>query len=274
MVNITVFQNGTVIGDKGKIIGYEGQDYSEMIHIVFPQFSGCQYYIEYKYNQTIFKDKIDSNGHIKLKIEKGGRIQAQFVAIDSITGIPQFKSKSWDFIVHESLKTEACHYPCPPEYIHSNKHHHHSDHHGCCNHDSHGCGNNNNDCCNMLFEIKTELRNEEDIRFDNIQEINIRLDKIETMLGILEDPIARIVDANLLVTIGKWSADVGSFNFPTNTDRYKLDVSLFNDCDVLQNAYEVDSDNIWYRTGILDSLAGIYTWSEWCPVITIVESLD
>ena len=72
MVNLVITQDRKVTGDNGKIIAYEGQEWSEVINIVHPQFPGCKYFIEYKYNNTIYKNELDSNGHVSLKVENSG----------------------------------------------------------------------------------------------------------------------------------------------------------------------------------------------------------
>ena len=86
MVNIVVSQNKTVTGDTGKIIAYEGEEYSEVINIVHPIYDDAIYYIEYKYDDTIYRNKLDSNGQVSIKVGNAGYVKCQFVVIGTIHG--------------------------------------------------------------------------------------------------------------------------------------------------------------------------------------------
>ena len=104
MVNIVISQNGNVTGDKGKIIAYEGQKYSEVLNIVHPLIDGAKYYIEYKYADTILRNELDSNNNVSIQVFDAGYVQCKFVAIDLLSGDIVFKSKTWNLIVKQDLK--------------------------------------------------------------------------------------------------------------------------------------------------------------------------
>ncbi len=273
MVNITVHQTGEVTGDKGRLIGYEGQSLSEIITIVHPIFSGANYYIEYKYNNTIFRDVLDSNNRVSLKIEKDGYLTCQFIAVEINTGNILFKSCKWNFIIGSEQSLEPSHYPCSTfmngimnhhECIYEN-HHRHYNHHD---------DDKNIDSYKAYYELLNELRNEEAVRFNETQKLNEDIIKIKQLLNI-DTPIASILDANELINSGEYIAGIGSKNLPnednlqTSTQEFRLSIYKYNST-VSQQAFESDGDNIWYRIGNISADNSI-TWSEWAPHITRVN---
>lgn len=271
MVNITVYQNGDVIGDKGKVIAYVGQNYSEPIQIVHPIFEGnpIRYFVEYKYNHTRYKDELDSNNRVQLKIEKNGYIQCQFIAENIYTGAILFKSKSWNFIVKEEFNIEPSHYPCSGHTLNYSGHdcfnnsynkHHHND-------------NMNFDYYKAYYELKTEIENEETIRYNEILQIQQDLIKIKEALNIVDNTLPIHIDANKVITAGNYNADVTSINFPDVNQEYKLSVTTYTD-HILQQAFEIDSDNVWYRTGTSTTNdSSNIIWTSWSPLIMRVETI-
>lgn len=274
MVNITVHQTGEVTGDKGRLIGYEGQSMSETITVVHPIFSGANYYIEYKYNATIFRDVLDSNNRVNIKIEKDGYLTCQFIAVEINTGNILFKSHKWNFIIGSQMDLEPSHYPCS-SFMHTTMNHHQ------CIHDHHHyhdhCNNDKNiDSYNAYYELLNELRNEEDVRFNETQKLNEDVIKIKQILNI-DNSIASIIDANEIINSGEYIAGIGSKNLPNeedlleSTQEYILSVYKRNNI-ISQQAFESDSNNIWYRTGSMLTDRNII-WSDWTPNITRVNTI-
>lgn len=263
MVNITIYQSGDVTGDKGKIIAYEGQQYSDTITIVHPLFTGAEYFIEYKYSQTIYRDKLDANNRVKIKIEKAGYVKCQLLAIDILTGEILFKSKSWDMLVHNDFQLEPSHYPCD-SYIHCAPlppHH--------CNHDCHS-NDKSIDSYEAYFKLLNELRNEEEIRHKEIQSIYEDIALIKNALN-LNKPITSNIDANELIEENKYYGSMYSINIPEPNQEYVITVER-HDNTILQYAAESDGDNIWFRSGIIDD-DGSVVWTSWAPTITRVKEL-
>ncbi|MDY5928625.1 MAG: pyocin knob domain-containing protein [Candidatus Onthovivens sp.] len=251
MINLVITQDGKVTGDNGKIIAYEGQDYSEIINIVHPQYVGCRYYVEYKYNNTIYKNQLNDNGQVSLKVENSGYLKCQLLAI-TIDGEIKFKSYPWNLIIKESLRTEAEHYPCSS----INHHHEHSNRSCGCNCDK---SNNNFNAYEAYSKLKMELENESDIRFNEMQLLIKDISEIKKYLH-LDDTEASHIDANTKIFEGIWYADSTSNNFPdsTHTKSYKLVVSKYGTEYILQHAYENNSNDVYYRS----SKDGV-SWSEW-----------
>lgn len=251
MVNLVVTQDRRVTGDNGKIIAYEGQDYSEVINIIHPQYPGCEYYIEYKYNNTIYKNKLDSNGHVSLKVERSGYLKCQFVVIDVATGNVEFSSYPWNLIVKESLKVEPDHYPCSSIHHLSHSHNH-------C-----GC-NKPEDVDFNAYEaygkLAQQIDNESEIRFNEIQSLNRDIAEIKKYLQ-LDDTTASKLDADLMINEGVWYANSMSTNFPESNKSYKLVVTKYNETNILQHAYELNSNNIYYRCSKVNNTEHI--WTEW-----------
>lgn len=256
MVNLVISQNGNVTGDKGKIIAYEGQEYSEIINIIHPLFSGAKYYIEYKYDNTILRNELDSNNRVSIKINNAGYIKCQFIAKDLLSGDIIFKSKTWNLIVKQELKIEKSHYPCDslghrynhrPSEIIATSHH--------CLH------NDNFNAHEVCTKLSQELSNEEDIRFNEIQSIRQELAEIKAVMGI-DDVIASTLDANTIITPGKYNASAYSTGFPENNKEYILDVSYYGDNNVLQIASEKESNNVYYRS-TLAITSGEPEWGSW-----------
>ena len=255
MVNLVITQDRKVTGDNGKIIAYEGQEWSEVINIVHPQFPGCKYFIEYKYNNTIYKNELDSNGHVSLKVENSGYLKCQFLAINIADGNIEFASYPWNLIIKESLKTETEHYPCD-SINHLYHHHEHP-------HKMTSCYCNNN-CAFNAYEaygkLKLEIENESDIRFNEIQSIINDVTEIKKYLH-LDDTTASKIDADLMINEGIYYANNFSENFPEQNKSYKLVVSNYGDNNILQHAYETNSNNIWYRSAtVIDNNS---VWNEW-----------
>lgn len=257
MVNIVISQNGNVTGDKGKIIAYEGQNYSEVLNIIHPLFSGVKYYIEYKYDNTILRNELDSNNQVSIKVGNAGYIQCQFIAIDLVTGDTIFKSKSWNLIVKEDLKIEESHYPCnslghhykhrPPMVI---------AHSGICS------GQNNGFNAFEAYEkLSNELSNEEDIRFDEVQSIRQELAEIKAAIG-LDDPVASTLNANTIIIPGSYNANNLSSGFPKENTEYELKVSYYGDENILQMAYEKNSNDVYYRSTLAIN-ANEPEWNDW-----------
>lgn len=251
MVNIVVSQNKNVTGDTGKIIAYEGSEYSEVINIVHPIFQGVQYFIEYKYDNTILRNELDSNNHVSIKVTGAGYVKCQFVALDLVTGDAVFKSNYWYFIVKESLKVEPSHYPChsahyykhrPPMFV--------AGHHK---------PNNDENVVETIAKLSVELSNEEDIRFNEIQSLRQEIAEIKAYVGI-DDVYSSTLNADEIVTPGSYKASAQSTGFPETNKEYTLTVSLYGDESVLQHAYEIDSNNVYYRSTISST---DIAWSEW-----------
>ena len=270
MVNITIYQNGDVTGDKGRIIGYDDQKYSEPITIVHPLHTGAEYYIDYKYNQTVFRDKLDALGRVRLKIEKAGYLNCQCLAIDVLSGDVIWRSNSWNFIVNRVAKLEPSHYPCssiihgpiPPNcWNHSNypsAHHHH-----------HHCDDKSIDSYRAYYELLNELRNEEEIRYNETQALQEEIRKIKEALDI-DNNQPSILDANEVVISGNYIAAVGSINFPVTEQECVLKVTTHG-LHITQECTECDGDNVWYRTG--EKINSDYVWTEWAESITRVTEL-
>jgi len=275
MINLTVFQTGDVSGDKGKIVGYVGQAYSEIIHITHPIFSGSddangvEYFLEYKYNSTIYRDKLDSYDRVRLKIENNGYMKCSFIAIDIVTGNILFKSEPWNFIVKNNTKLEPSHYPCD-SFIKGPMPHPHMIH----NHSNYPIFNynSNNDfnAYEAYHKLMTALQNEEDIRYNEIAELKEDIVLIKAALNISK-PKPSIIDANEIILEGKYFANNKSINFPEANNAYILDVTKYSTSVVIQTAYEVDGDNSWFRTGAISN--GIVTWTSWAQNITRVAEI-
>lgn len=279
MVHITIMQDGTVTGDKGKIIGYaDGKEhFSEPINIVHPSFTGCEYYIEYRHRNTLIDDKLDAYGNVCIHIITNGHVPCQLIAKDVLTGAIVFRSKQWHFIVKPGIKVEPSHYPCPPydyRYGHHNhygyydyNHHNHIDphHNHCCHHDD--------DILKYLLRINEKLENEEEIRHAEIQEIVQELYDLKSQLHII-NPTPSCLDANELIDKGLYLADETSINFPKNGCKYQCEVSLYENI-IMQVAYEMsnmyEANNVWYRTGTqIGNLIEDIEWDEWKPFITTI----
>ena len=257
MVNITIFQNGEVTGDNGKIIAYVGEEYSQPIHIVHPLFSHIskeiEYYVEYKYNQTIYKNKLDENGVVRLKVENAGYMKCQLVAIDTFNTEIVFKSKTWNFIIQETLKVEPSHYPCSiTEYYNGHKEYNATVQVNNCN-----C---NNDSCNAKYQkLIDELQNEEDIRFSEIVSLKSDIIKIKELLNI-DQNTASYLNANEIINSGKYLANKDSINFPKTNQPYKLIVTNENGF-ITQQAFETTSNEVSFRSGITSN--GTTIWESW-----------
>lgn len=253
MVNIVVSQNGDVTGDKGKIIAYEGQEYSEVINIIHPLFDGVKYYIEYKYNNDILRNELDANNQVSIRVENAGYVKCQFIVIDLLNGHIIFKSKSWNLIIKEDLKIEESHYPCtslghhykhrPPmhitPYYHDDKFNAHE----------------------AFMKLSQELSNEEDVRFNEIQAIRQEISELKAYLNI-EDAIASTLNANKIIIPGKYNANKRSNGFPENEKEYTLNVSYYGDDNILQMAYEKNSNNVYYRS-TLSITFNEPEWNDW-----------
>lgn len=254
MINIVVSQNGSVTGDTGKILGYEGYEFSEIINITHPLFPGTQYFIEYKYDNTILRNKLDGNNRVSIKINNAGYVNCKFVAIDIATGDVQFMSNSWTMIIKESLKIESSHYPCNSHYY--------SHRHPTVIAHSRYCDNNNGfDAFGAYEKLKAELDNEEDIRFNELQAIRQELVEIKSAIG-LNTNVASTLNANTLVTPGRYNANSLSTNFPKTNTEYEIHVSEYGDSNILQMAYEKNSKIVHYRSTILNATFES-EWTEW-----------
>ena len=255
MVNIVVSHNGDVTGDKGKIIAYEGQKYSEVINIVHPLFDGVKYYIEYKYDNTILRNELDAYNRVSIKINQAGYVKCQFIAIDLLSGDILFKSKNWNLIVKEDLKIEESHYPC-------NSLGHHYKHRPPMQIAPNGFNNAEFNAYEAYAKLSHELSNEEDIRFNEIQALRHELSEIKAFIN-MDDPIASTLNADTLIIPGKYNANNYSIGFPETNKSYNLDVSYYGDNNnILQTAYEKDSNNVYYRS-TLAIIAGEPEWNAW-----------
>lgn len=256
MVNIVVSQNGNVTGDKGKIIAYEGQNYSEVINIVHPLFNGVKYYIEYKYDNTILRNELDSNGHVSIKVGIAGYVKCQFIAIDLVTGDITFKSKSWNLIVKQDLKIEESHYPC------NSLGHHYKHRPPMIIATPHGYPSNDDfNAYEAYAKLSQELSNEEDIRFNEMQSLRQELAEIKAFIG-MDDTIASTLNADEIIVPGKYNANSSSTGFPETNKEYMLDVSYYGDDNILQTAYEKESNNVYYRS-TLAITSGEPEWNGW-----------
>ena len=257
MVNITIFQNGDVTGDNGRIIAYVGESYSQPICITHPLFSHIskevEYIVEYKYNQTIYRSKLDANNIVRLKIEKAGYMKCQLIAIDLFTNETIFKSKTWNFLIQEKLKLEPSHYPCSiNEYYNG---------HNCYNEKlkSCDCNNDNVDTYEAYHKLLSELRNEEDIRFSEILSLKQDIIKIKEMLG-MDQNAASYIDANAIINSGEYLASADSINFPKINQPYELIVTNKNGF-ITQQAFETTDSIASFRTGINSD--GTTLWEPW-----------
>ena len=269
MINITVYQNGDITGDKGKIIGYEGQSYSETINIVHPIFigtesGGVEYFVDYKYNQTIYRDKLDANNNIKLKLEKAGYLKCQLVAVDIVTSQIVFKSKTWNFLVQHEMQPEPSHYPCINKIYTGD----------ICNHSNYpnmhtSCNCNHDTGYEAYYKLLQELRNEEDIRYNELQEVRNDILDIKNTIGMMND-ITISNDANLLITSGTYYL---SSNESQNTPQvdsnitFKVLVNTHANL-IIQEAYEMNGNRIWYRVG--NKVENDTTWTTWTQMNTNV----
>ena len=254
MVNIVVSQNGNVTGDAGKIIAYEGQNYSEVINIVHPLFPGAKYYIEYKYDNTILRNELDSNNRVSIKINNAGYVNCKFIATDISTNDVLFISKSWTMIVKESLKIESSHYPC-------NSNHYYKHRYPTIIAHSESCVNNNGFNAFEAYEkLSTELSNEEDVRFIEIQNLRQELAEIKAAMG-LNEQTASTLNANTIIIPGKYVANVLSTGFPKENIEYTLQVSEYGDNSILQMAYEKNSNIVHYRSTLNNAVEP--EWTEW-----------
>lgn len=259
MINITVLQSGTVIGDVGKIIAYQGQQFSEPIKIVHPNLAGCQYYIQYKYHDTIYRNKLNLNDIVKIKIESNGYLRCQFIAINIDDGVPQFISKDWLFIINESLKPNYCMNNDIPMHDLMYK--------------PQCYPNAEFNTFEAYTKIINELRNEENIRNEQITQLTLAIEEIKNELS-MNNTTESIYDLNMCTTSGTYHADINSINGPSKFDLsdepYILNVRKTNDV-IIQEAYELDGDAVWSRTGTLNN--DIIIWSEWSNHIVKVEEI-
>lgn len=260
MINITVYQNKDVTGDNGKIIAYVGQTYSEEIRIIHPSFANAKYGIEYKYNQTIFTDWLDTNDRAKLKIEKAGYLTCQFIAIDMINGDVLFKSKPWRFLVEEVTMPEPSHYPCN-SHISGHTSWNHSNYYP-----PHKCEGPDFNSYEAYYKLKAELDNESDVRFNEIKALSDDIILIKNALNI-GDPVASVIDANELVSEGRYIATAASSNLPLDDQQYYIIVSVYNE-NIVQTAYTLDGTGVWYRTGIKSNID--VTWTDWTKQVTTI----
>lgn len=164
MINIVVSHDKRVTGDVGKIAAYENQDYSEVIQITHPLFEGAKYFIEYKYLNTIYRNELDANGQVSIKIEKAGYAKCQLIAVDIVTKNIIFASDMWNLIVKEVSKIQPSHYPCDSHF--------HYTHRAPVQIIPGGCGMNDFNAYEAYSKLAHKLSNEEDIRFNEIQKLN------------------------------------------------------------------------------------------------------
>lgn len=267
MIKLNVYQNGDVLGDTGKIVAYEGSCYSDIINIVHPIYEGAEYFVEYKCQQTLMRDRLDSNNNVRIRIGKAGYLLCQFIATDIQTGDVLFRSNSWNLLIQKQMTVEPSHYPCPSHPTP------HNIHHGCFPHQPAPNNSPNMDSYEAYYKLVTELRNEEDIRYRENQAIREDLMKIKDALNIA-DPTPSIIDANEVIKQGKYIALINSINFPTNDQEYFLIVNQYNN-KIIQEAHEIDGDNIWYRSGMVsvDAIPYVGDWTPWAPMITRVAEI-
>lgn len=271
MVNITINYDGVVTGDKGKIIGYEGQEYSEVFTIIHPTFSGTEDYIEYKYGNTIFRNKIDSSGQVSIKLGTSGYVKCQYLAIDIATGEIKFKSDYWNCVIKKSLKVQPSHFPC-----NSIGHRYHDRRPqvvaGYYYDDACGCIHGNPDSFNA-YEAYNKLydmiENESEIRTNLLSDIDNEIAKIKEAIHINET-IASKIDPNTLVEDGTYKVEYNSEyleNLPNqeSTNGYTIVVMNFGENNVLQNAKEDNTTNVYTRL-LIDKLTE--TWGQWSLVTT------
>lgn len=248
MINITVYQTKDVTGDNGKIIAYKGQDYSEEIRIIHPQFAGARYGIEYKYNQTIYTDWLSSNDIVALKIEDAGYLTCQFIAMDISTGNILFKSKPWQFLVEEVTMPEPSHYPC--------SNHHTKPYNRHCNCDN---SDSNFNSYEAYYKLEQEIKNESDVRFNAIKTLSDDIIQIKKALNIDTLPTV-VVNADELTADGKYITAVTSTNLPSNDESFYLVVSRYNNT-ISQTAYSTVNNLVYYRTGTKSDIT--VNWTEW-----------
>ena len=94
-----------------------------------------------------------------------------------------------------------------------------------------------------------------------MQSIRQELAEIKAAMGI-DDIVASTLDINKLIIPGKYNARYDSTGLPENNKEYILDVSYYGDNNVLQIAYEKESDNVYYRS-TLAIISGEPEWSSW-----------
>lgn len=276
MINITVYQSGDISGDSGKIVAYSDEKFTQPIKIVHPIYSNAMYYIEYKYNDTIYKNRLDDNGITRLRVENAGYLKCQFVACDILNGNVIFKSKSWNFIINEKFSTEPSHYPCSiiDGTYYSGHNCYQSISHGntcSCNHSSNNCNGENFDSYEAYYKLKSLLDNESDIRYNEIEQLKSDIVAIKQALNISNsNSISSVINADLIITSGEYAANIQSINFPEDGQEYTLVVTRHGN-NIMQEAFEVDSDNIWFRTGFIEN--GVATWNSWAPLITRISEI-
>ena len=89
--------------------------------------------------------------------------------------------------------------------------------------------------------------------------------KIKQILNI-DNPIASIIDANEIITTGEYQAGINSKHMPIenesglSTQEFKLVIYKHNNT-ISQQAFEITTDTIWYRTGTIANTD--VTWTEW-----------
>lgn len=263
MINITIYQTGEVTGDCGKLIGYEGTELSEVINIVHPIYEGCNYAIEYKLNQVVCRKYLDSNNHVSLTLGESGYITCQLLALDISTGNIVWQSYRWNFIIGEKMKVEPSHYPCY-SHVYNSMNHHVCDYYG--HHDTHDCINNDTsiDSYNAYYKLMQRIENEETVRFDEIQRLTEDVIKIKQVLNI-GDVIPSTADVNTLTSPGEYIVTANSENLPSDdSQEFRIHVYKYNST-ISQQAFELDNDNIWYRTGKIASDDSI-TWTNWVAI--------
>lgn len=265
MVNITISYDGVVTGDKGKIIGYEGEEFSEVFYIVHPTFSGTEDYIEYKYGNTIFRNKIDSSGQVSIKLGTAGYVKCQYLAIDIETGQIKFKSDYWTCVIKRSLKIQPSHYPC------NSMGHVYNDRRpqvvAGYYYDDCMCTHGNSDSFNAFEAYKKlldKIENESEIRTNLLNDVNADIAKIKEVLHINET-IASKIDPNTLFVDGVYKVEYNQEyveNLPNqeSTNGYTITVINYGNDSVIQNAKEDNTNNLFVRT-IFNKLTD--TWGEW-----------
>lgn len=257
MVNIVISQNKTVSGDCGKIIAYEGQEYSEVINIVHPIIAATESYIEYKYNNTIFRNKLDANNLVSIKVENAGYVQCQYIAVNVLTGNVEFKSNYWYFMINRQIQIEPSHYPCNAVgHIYS--------HRPPINMMPMHCYNC--DLEDTVKKLQNDIINECGIRFNELQNIQSEIEKLKIHTNY-SNPVYQTLNANEITIPDTYYANEYSSGFPENNKEYILKVSKYNINSILQEAQEKNSNNMYYRSASSIDVDGSPNWNDWTQLI-------
>ena len=78
----------------------------------------------------------------------------------------------------------------------------------------------------------------------------------------LDNVAASTLNADTIMIPGNYNANSLSVGFPKDNTEYDLKVSYYGDDNILQIAYEKNSDNVYYRSTLAINVSEA-EWNDW-----------